>query len=137
MDGNKGKRVLITGCSSGFGFYTVVAAAKAGFDCIATMRNLTTADVLEEALEKENVSATIDILDVTDPKNIEEIAEKYAPIDILINNAAQTVRRPPEFYSHLMENESMARSKLSANAQKLMLNYQSCLNKLQSCTAYT
>lgn len=87
MDSNETKRVLITGCSSGFGFYTAVEAAKAGFDCIATMRNLKKAGPLEKALETANVSATIDQLDITDPENIKEIAEKYAPIDILINNA--------------------------------------------------
>ena len=87
MDNNKTKRVLITGCSSGFGFYTAVEAAKAGFDCIATMRNLNKADALEKALEREGVSATIDRLDITDAESIKEIAEKYAPIDILINNA--------------------------------------------------
>jgi short-subunit dehydrogenase len=87
MDNNKTKRVLITGCSSGFGFYTAIESAKAGFDTIATMRNLKKADVLEKALERDGVSATIDRLDITDPESIKEIAEKYAPIDILINNA--------------------------------------------------
>jgi hypothetical protein len=32
-------------------------------------------------------------------------AKKYKRLDILINNAAQTVRRPAGFYTHLMENE--------------------------------
>ena len=31
--------------------------------------------------------------------------DKFGRIDILINNAAQTVRRPAGFYAHLMENE--------------------------------
>ncbi|MBW8016264.1 MAG: SDR family oxidoreductase [Planctomycetes bacterium] len=81
------KRVLITGCSSGFGLYTAIEAAKAGFDTIATMRNPKKTAALENALKSANVTATIDILDVTDPENIKKIAEKYAPIDILINNA--------------------------------------------------
>jgi hypothetical protein len=33
------------------------------------------------------------------------IEQKYKRLDILINNAAQTVRRPAGFYTHLMENE--------------------------------
>jgi hypothetical protein len=32
-------------------------------------------------------------------------SKKYKRLDILINNAAQTVRRPAGFYTHLMENE--------------------------------
>jgi hypothetical protein len=31
--------------------------------------------------------------------------QKYERLDILINNAAQTVRRPAGFYTHLMANE--------------------------------
>lgn len=84
---DKGKRVLITGCSSGFGLLTTVAAAKAGYECIATMRNLAKAEPLKQALQRQNVTATIDRLDVTDTQTIAEITAKYAPVDILINNA--------------------------------------------------
>ncbi len=81
------KRVLITGCSSGFGLLTAVKAAKAGYDVIATMRNLGKADRLRQALDRVSATATIDQLDVTRPDMIETIVNKYAPIDILVNNA--------------------------------------------------
>jgi NAD(P)-dependent dehydrogenase (short-subunit alcohol dehydrogenase family) len=81
------KRVLITGCSSGFGLLTAVAAAKTGYECIATMRNPAKADYLRGALKQAGAEATIDQLDVTDSEAIEAIAAKYAPIDILVNNA--------------------------------------------------
>ena len=48
---SKSRRVLITGCSSGFGLLTAVKAAKAGYDVIATMRNLGKADTLKQALD--------------------------------------------------------------------------------------
>ena len=83
----KKKRVLITGCSSGFGLLIAVGAAESGFDVIATMRSLQKSDKLKHALEKARVSATIDELDVTRPEDIERIAAKYSPIDILVNNA--------------------------------------------------
>lgn len=84
---NSPKKVLITGCSSGFGLLTAVEAAREGFDVIATMRNLDKSGPLKDALEKAGRSATIDQLDVTDPDSIQQIARKYSPIDILINNA--------------------------------------------------
>jgi NAD(P)-dependent dehydrogenase (short-subunit alcohol dehydrogenase family) len=83
----KRKRVLITGCSSGFGLLSAVEAAKAGYDCIATMRNMAKADYLRDALKQADTTATIDRFDVADVGSARAIASKYAPIDILINNA--------------------------------------------------
>jgi len=81
------KRVLITGCSSGFGLLTAVQASKAGFQCIATMRDLNKAEPLKSALKRAKTDLIIEKLDVTDPADIENIVAKHAPIDILINNA--------------------------------------------------
>jgi len=81
------KRVLITGCSSGFGLLTAVEAAKAGYDCIATMRNMAKADYLRGALKQVGADAVIEQLDVTDAEAICTLVAKYAPINILINNA--------------------------------------------------
>ena len=44
---------------------------------------------------------------------------QYARLDVLINNAAQTVRRPPGFYAHLLANESLAFKDLSAEVQTI------------------
>lgn len=84
---NKPKRVLITGCSSGFGLLTAVGAAKSGYETIATMRNPDKSGPLQDALKAQNVSAQIEKLDMTEPDAIAEFAEKIAPVDILINNA--------------------------------------------------
>jgi NAD(P)-dependent dehydrogenase (short-subunit alcohol dehydrogenase family) len=86
-DENKPKRVLITGCSSGFGFLTALGAAREGFDVIATMRNPDKFGPLQQASEQKHLKLTIDRLDVTDAEDIVRIAEKYKPIDILVNNA--------------------------------------------------
>jgi NAD(P)-dependent dehydrogenase (short-subunit alcohol dehydrogenase family) len=81
------KRVLITGCSSGFGLLTAVSAAKAGFDVVATMRNLNKAKDLRDALEAAKLKAEIAQLDVTKPDTIKTTVDKYGPFDILVNNA--------------------------------------------------
>jgi NAD(P)-dependent dehydrogenase (short-subunit alcohol dehydrogenase family) len=88
MDGtSRGERVFITGCSSGFGLLTTVEAAKAGYECIATMRNMAKADYLRSALKQADADATIEQLDVTDAEAVRSLVEKYGPIDILVNNA--------------------------------------------------
>jgi len=64
---NSRKRVLITGCSSGFGLLTAVGAARLGYETIATMRNLDKSGPLQDALKAQNLSAQIEKLDVTSP----------------------------------------------------------------------
>lgn len=63
------------------------------------------------------------------------IEQKYGRLDILINNAAQTVRRPSGFYAHLMPNEEKALSSLPAGAQQLLKDHQACLEELQLLTS--
>ena len=84
---NNPKRVLITGCSSGFGMLTAVNAARLGYDVIATMRNLDKSGPLRNALDGHSPTARIEELDVANPESIPEFAEKIGPVDILVNNA--------------------------------------------------
>lgn len=62
------------------------------------------------------------------------IEQKYGRLDILINNAAQTVRRPAGFYTHLMENEERPMGSLPKSAQELLLDHANCLEELQLLT---
>jgi NAD(P)-dependent dehydrogenase (short-subunit alcohol dehydrogenase family) len=41
-------------------------------------------------------------------------------LDCIINNACQTVRRPPDFYEHMLEDEQVALSTLPAAARRLL-----------------
>src|SRR5581483_1303271 len=41
-------------------------------------------------------------------------------LDFIVNNACQTVRRPPEFYAHMMDEESAALKQLPDPARKLL-----------------
>lgn len=41
-------------------------------------------------------------------------------LDFIINNACQTVRRPPEFYTHMMAEEKTALREMPAHARKLL-----------------
>jgi NAD(P)-dependent dehydrogenase (short-subunit alcohol dehydrogenase family) len=44
-------------------------------------------------------------------------------LDFIVNNACQTVRRPPDFYAHMMEAESAAVADMPAHARKLLGGY--------------
>jgi NAD(P)-dependent dehydrogenase (short-subunit alcohol dehydrogenase family) len=41
-------------------------------------------------------------------------------LDVIINNACQTVRRPPEFYAHMMESELAALNDMPAHVRRLL-----------------
>ena len=87
------KLALITGASSGFGLLTSIEMAKAGFQVVATMRDLSRRAKLDEAASAAGVGARIDIreLDVTHfpaiATVVDTVARDYGRIDVLINNA--------------------------------------------------
>ncbi len=45
-------------------------------------------------------------------------------LDFIINNACQTVRRPPDFYQHMMELETASVDKMPEHARKLLGAYE-------------
>lgn len=60
------------------------------------------------------------------------IEQQYDRLDILINNAAQTVRRPSGFYQHLMPNEEKPIQSLPAYAQDLLSDHAFCIDELKT-----
>jgi NAD(P)-dependent dehydrogenase (short-subunit alcohol dehydrogenase family) len=77
---------LITGCSSGFGKAIAEAALERGDTVVATARNITAFEGLEQK------GALVRRLDVTAPddqiaETISEIVSTVGRIDILVNNA--------------------------------------------------
>ncbi len=51
-------------------------------------------------------------------------------LDLLINNAAQTVRRPPGFYAHLMSNEQLHGEGLDPSVRRLLARHRKCIGEL-------
>ncbi len=62
------------------------------------------------------------------------IEQNYPKLDILINNAAQTVRRPSGFYTHLMEKEERPISSFSKEVQSILFDHTNCLQELKTLT---
>ncbi len=79
-------RVLITGCSSGFGFEAAKAFRGRGDDVFATVRDLQ----IESVAELRALGVTPVVLDVSDDVAVEQgVARVLAggPLDALVNNA--------------------------------------------------
>lgn len=52
-----------------------------------------------------------------------ELSAKYPRLDFIVNNACQTVRRPPEFYAHMMEAETAALRDAPEHVRRLLGGY--------------
>ncbi|WP_328923963.1 SDR family NAD(P)-dependent oxidoreductase [Streptomyces sp. NBC_00190] len=87
------KTVLITGTSSGIGLAAAVAAAEAGWQVIATMRDTGKADPLRRAAAEAGVADRVAVkrLDVVDAGSVtgclEEVLSEYGRLDAVVNNA--------------------------------------------------
>ncbi len=97
------KSVLVTGCSSGFGYLGALHYARLGAKVIATMRNLPRpeADKLVGEAKKEALDVHIVELDVLSDESVTKAlaeGERIAGggIDILINNAGIGITSPVE-----------------------------------------
>lgn len=135
----KGQVALITGSRLKIGYQATLMILRSGATVIATTR-FPIDSALRYSKEKDfnewGNRLHIYGLDLRHTPSVEifcsHIEQTFAKLDILINNAAQTVRRPPGFYAHLMHNETKALNELPENVQKLMMNYQICTDKLNA-----
>ena len=102
------KNVVITGSSSGFGYLTVLTAARKGHKVWATMRNPNTKNASKkEALLKvaqaENLSIEVIELDVTKEDSVQkaiyQVIDADGKIDTLVNNAGVMYVGITEAYS--------------------------------------
>ncbi len=140
----KGQVALITGSRLKIGYQATLMMLKAGATVIATTR-FPKDSALRFSREPDFTDwghrLKIYGLDLRHTPSVELftdfIKERYRRLDILINNAAQTVRRPPGFYAHLMENETKEILELPKDAQALLGEYRSCISKLEYGQAQT
>jgi NAD(P)-dependent dehydrogenase (short-subunit alcohol dehydrogenase family) len=99
------KVALITGCSSGFGYYTTLTLARNNHQVFAAVRNLQHDGVrsIKELANKENLDLQIIPIDVTNDTSIKQginlIKRATKRIDILVNNAGTMHLGPIESFS--------------------------------------
>lgn len=133
-----GQVALITGSRLKIGYHTTLMMLRAGATVIATTR-FPVDSAIRYAKESDfndwKDRLRIYGLDLRHTPSVElfcrYIESKYERLDILINNAAQTVRRPAGFYAHLMENETKNVNDLPPEAAYLLNEHQTCINLLQ------
>ena len=126
-----GRVALITGARVKIGFQSALMMLRAGARVIVSTRFAgDAAERFAREPDFANWGHRLQIygLDLRHSLSVELFArflnQHLERLDILINNAAQTVRRPPGFYAHLMEAESRPFQELSPRVQSLLRDYE-------------
>ncbi len=107
-----GKRALLTGGRAKIGMYIALRLLRDGAHTTITTRFPKDAmrrfSAMEDSADWIHRLKVVGV-DLRDPTQVVALADEVAgsgPLDILINNAAQTVRRSPGAYRHLVELEA-------------------------------
>ena len=109
----KGRVCIVTGGRVKIGYQIVLKLLRCGATVIATTRFPN--DSARRYAEEEDFDSFKDrlhiyALDLRDLSAVEQfcahVLASYDRLDVIVNNAAQTVRRPPAYYRHLLEAES-------------------------------
>jgi len=98
------KKILITGCSTGFGFDSAKYFAEKGHHVFATMRNVNgknaeAASALRDFAKTKNVKIEVLEIDVTSDESVNAATSKLPAVDVLINNAGLGYGGPMEAFS--------------------------------------
>jgi len=134
-----GQFALITGSRLKIGYHATLMMLRSGATVIATTR-FPADSAIRFAKEKDFQAWSHRLhiygLDLRHIPSVELFAsyveQKYERLDILINNAAQTVRRPSGFYAHLMGNELLPYHQHSDEVQLLLSHHQQCLKEIEN-----
>lgn len=132
-----GQVALITGSRLKIGYQATLMMLRAGARVIATTRfpvDSANRYAAEDDFAEWSDRLQIYGLDLRHTPSVEIFAryieQSYDRLDLLINNAAQTVRRPSGFYAHLMENETKPLHELPAETQTLLGMHEDCKREL-------
>jgi NAD(P)-dependent dehydrogenase (short-subunit alcohol dehydrogenase family) len=129
---------VITGARLKIGYHAALMMLRAGAHVIATTRfpvDAATRYAAEDDFGDWSHRLDIFGLDLRHTPSVELFAtyvgQHYERLDLLINNAAQTVRRPPGFYGHLLEAEQRGSGGISAPAAALLQQHATCITQLE------
>ena len=132
-----GKVALITGSRVKIGFQASLMLLRSGARVIATTRfpnDSAERYAREPDFAQWSHRLHIHGLDLRHAPSVELFARyldaTWPRLDILINNAAQTVRRPPGFYSHLLASEQRPLEAMPKVLQPLLEGHAACVNSL-------
>lgn len=123
----RGRVALLTGARVKIGYHAGIKLLRAGARLIALTRfprDAAQRYAREKDFPEWKDRLEVYGLDLRHTPSVEamcvHLAKHYERLDFILNNACQTVRRPPGFYGHLMEIESQSYSDLDSDSRRLL-----------------
>ncbi|MGW0480645.1 SDR family NAD(P)-dependent oxidoreductase [Nonomuraea sp. NPDC003214] len=89
-----GRRALVTGGSSGIGYEIAEALGRAGAELVIVARRQPELDKALDRLAGHGVRATAISADLGERAAVRRVCEQAGQIDILVNDAANNIRKP-------------------------------------------
>ncbi len=118
---------LVTGGRIKIGYQAVIKLLRAGAQVIVSTRfprDAASRYARESDFAEWQNRLEIHGLDLRHTPSVEEFCRRllgrHQRLDFILNNACQTVRRPPAFYAHMMEREESALADLPTEEHKLL-----------------
>jgi len=126
-----GRVALITGSRVKIGYQAAIMLLRAGAHVIVTTRFARDAAARyarEPDFAQWGERLQVHGLDLRHTPSVEALCRHLCStlprLDFILNNACQTVRRPPGFYRHLMQAEAQPFGSLSSQAQRLLESHE-------------
>ena len=127
----RGRTALLTGGRVKIGYQAGLKLLRAGARLIVTTRfprDAAKRYAQESDFEEWGERLEIFGLDLRHAPSVEafcrELLATRERVDFIVNNACQTVRRPPDFYAHMMAAETAALGDMPAHVRKLVGAYE-------------
>ena len=127
----RGRVALLTGGRVKIGFQAGLKLLRAGCQLIVTTRfprDSAARYAAEPDFGEWGDRLEVFGLDLRHTPSVEafcrELLHTRSRLDFIINNACQTVRRPPQFYEHMMEGEMASLSTMPEPVRKLLGSYE-------------
>ena len=127
----RGRVALLTGGRVKIGYQTGLKLLRCGARLIVTTRfprDAATRYAKEPDFDQWADRLEIFGLDLRHTPSVEafcrELLETRDRLDFIINNACQTVRRPPDFYAHMMEGETTTLNRMPEHVRRLVGSYE-------------
>jgi NAD(P)-dependent dehydrogenase (short-subunit alcohol dehydrogenase family) len=125
----RGRVALLTGGRVKIGFQAGLKLLRSGAHLIVTTRfprNAAARYAQEPDFAEWSDRLEIFGLDLRHTPSVEAFCRDMVAtrdrLDFIVNNACQTVRRPPEFYAHMIADETAAARQMPAHVRKLLGN---------------